>query len=281
MFERYDCCFCGRPHCPVLLRRPQYVVRRCPHCTVLWCDPARLDEHFHACDEQAYLEFAAVSAHENALRLDLLSRYAPASSHPDLIEIGSMHGNFVAQARERGYRATGYDLSQAAVEEANRHEEGLVRYGTLDATVPSASADVVAAFNVIEHMDAPHEFLDHVRRILRPDGVLIAETPSQESIYHAVMYARCKLQPHARDLEIGLHPGTHIFKYGHRAWRTILGDRDFRVIERRSKSTPLHELLTKNRRAHALIRAGIVGFGVLARITGLGNRVLLVAQRPI
>jgi SAM-dependent methyltransferase len=279
-YAHHGCCFCGHPHCPPVLERPQYVVRRCPHCTVLWCDPMRFGERFCADNEKAYLEFAEISALENAVRLNLLERYAPAGSHRNLIEIGSMHGNFIAQARVRGYSAEGYDLSRTAVDEANRHIPGLVRYGTLDGSIPSASVDVVAAFNVIEHMDAPNEFLDHVVRVLRSGGVLIAETPAQESIYHAVMYARCKVQRSARELEIGLHPGTHIFKFGHRAWRTILGDRNFRILTCRSKSTPLRELLTKTRSAHAITRAGIVGFGALARLTRLGNRVILVAEKP-
>ena len=54
--------------------------------------------------------------------------------------------------------------------------------------------------------------------------------------------------------------------------------RGFSVLEIRAKSTPLRELLAKNERAGLATRAGIVGFGLAARATGLGNRVQVVAQ---
>ncbi len=188
-----------------------------------------------------------------------------------------MHGDFVQQARGAGYRAQGLDLSQSAVEQAARTTPGLVELGTLDERVPSGSLDVVAAFNVIEHMDRPDQFLDHVARALRVGGVLIAETPAQESIYHHVLFMRGRVQPSGR-FEVGVHPGTHIFKFGRRAWRTILADRGFEVLEVAPRSTAMRELLAKNKR-DPIMRAGIVAFGLLGRVTGWENRVLVVARR--
>ena len=140
------------------------------------------------------------------------------------------------------------------------------------------SLDVVAAFNVIEHMDAPQEFLAEVKRVLRPGGMLVLETPKQESIYHHIMFARGRLRSKDKAVDVGVHPGTHIFKFGLRAWRTILSDRGFSVVEAKSKSTPLAELLTKNANAPLSVRVGIVAAGAAARVTGLDNRILLIAR---
>jgi 2-polyprenyl-3-methyl-5-hydroxy-6-metoxy-1,4-benzoquinol methylase len=272
------CCFCDASACPVVLRRPRFLVRRCPGCRVMWCDPPRFDDRFRPDDEQAYLEVEPTVASENRDRLSLLSAWARPGTHERLVEVGCMHGDFVEQAAEVGYRAQGLDLSDTAVAEAERRRPGLVRRGTLDEATPDASLDVVAAFNVIEHMDAPQRFLDHVRRVLRPGGVLVLETPAQESLYHHVLVLRGHLLPRRPRLEIGMHPGTHIYKFGHEAWRRILKARGFSVLEVRAKSTPLRELLAKNERAGLTTRAGIVGLGLAARATGLGNRVQVVAQ---
>lgn len=273
-----ECCFCEASACPVVLRRPRFQVRRCPRCRVMWCDPPRFDDRFRPDDEQAYLEVEPTVAAENRERLALLSAWAGPGTHARLVEVGCMHGDFVRQAAEAGYRARGLDLSDTAVVEAERRRPGLVGYGTLDETTPAASLDVVAAFNVIEHMDAPQRFLDHVRRVLRPGGVLVLETPAQESLYHHALVLRGHLLPRRPRLEIGMHPGTHIYKFGRDAWRRILRDRGFSVLAVRSKSTPLCELLAKNERAGLATRAGIVGFGLAARATGLGNRVQVVAK---
>lgn len=271
-----DCVFCGYREAPVHLHRPRFEVRRCPHCAVLWCDPTRFSDDFNPDNEAAYLEVEATIQRENAARLTELLRHVAPSSHPRLLEIGCMHGDFVYQARAAGFEAHGADLSETAVVEANRRMPGSVRLATLDSSFADDSLDVVAAFNVVEHMDRPDEFLDQVVRTLRPGGVLIAETPAQESVYHHVLFLRGRATPDAQ-FDVGVHPGTHIFKFGRRSWATILRDRGFEVLEVEPRSTPMRELLAKNRH-DPMLRAGIVGFGLLGRATGWENRVLVVAR---
>jgi SAM-dependent methyltransferase len=267
------------------MERERFEIRGCPRCATLWCDPLRLEDEPVAEDDDAppiedtYLSVDDTIQAENSERLELLQEVAPARTHPRLVEIGCMHGDFVEQARRAGYDAVGLDLSENAVEWAKTHRPGMVELGTLDAATPDASVDVVAAFNVVEHMDDPGEFLEHVRRVLTPNGVLIVETPSQESIYHHVLFARGKLLAGRPGLDVGMHPGTHIFKFGKKAWKNVLRRRGFSLLEMRAKSTPLRELLAKTKRQSPIFRAGIVGFGVAARLTGLGNRVLFAARR--
>jgi 2-polyprenyl-3-methyl-5-hydroxy-6-metoxy-1,4-benzoquinol methylase len=277
-YSQATCVFCALGECEPVLTRPRYQVRQCPRCRVMWCDPTRFSESFNADNEDAYIEVEDTISNENRGRLDFLLRHAPPASHPRAVEIGCMHGDFVRQMREAGYEGGGLDLSESAVEAARRLNPGCVEYGTLGEEIADDSLDVVAAFNVIEHMDAPHEFLAEVRRVLRPGGVLVLETPKQESLYHHIMFTRGRLLSHKRELEVGVHPGTHIFKFGLGAWQTILSDRGFTVDEARSKSTPLAELLAKNTRAPLGVRAAIVAVGAAARITRLDNRILLVAR---
>lgn len=272
-----NCVFCGYREAPVHMHRPRFEIRRCPHCMVLWCDPTRFDADFNPDNEAAYLEVEATIHSENAARLQHLARFASPTSHPRLLEVGCMHGDFIYQARGAGYDAGGADLSSTAVEEANRRMPGAVRLATLDEDYADASLDVIAAFNVVEHMDRPDLFLAQVMRVLRPGGVLIAETPAQESVYHHVLFLRGRVQPEGA-FEVGIHPGTHIFKFGRRAWEIVLGDRGFDVLDIEPRSTPMRELLAKNK-SDPVLRAGIVGFGLLGRATGWENRVLVTARR--
>lgn len=279
-----NCRLCGTADCPAVLDCDRFQVRRCPSCTTLWCDPLRLlPEEEAGSDgviEDTYLSVDETIQRDNRERLAVIESLAPPSSHPRLLEIGCMHGGFVLQAQRAGYQAKGLDISRPAVEWAAERHPGMVDLGTLDASQPDASMDVIAGFNVVEHMDDPGEFLGHVSRVLRPGGLFVAETPAQESLYHHVLFARAKLLPGMGLQEIGMHPGTHIFKFGRRAWTHVLERRSFEVLDVRAKSTPLRELLAKNRARGLVFAAGTVGFGLAQRVTGLGNRVLVAARAP-
>lgn len=251
-----DCVFCGYRDAPVHLQRPRFAIRRCPHCTVLWCDPIRFDEALGQDDEQANLSTEATLHTENATRLHHLLRHTKPEVHPRLLEVGCSHSDFIDQARGAGFEAR--DVA------------------ALDSSITDDSLDVVAAFDVIEHMERPDQFLDQVARTLRPGGVLIVETPAQESVHHHVAFLRGRLAPE-RDTDVGVFPGARMFEFGRRSWTTILRDRGFEILQIEPRSTPMRELLASNR-ADPIRRAGIVGVGLLGRLTGLENRVLVVAR---
>jgi len=290
-FAESNCRLCGTLDCPPVLESNRFRVRRCGSCTTLWCDPLRFPEdeeeaqgEAEAADGQAiedtYLSVDDTIQRENTARLTLIQRLAPPSSHPRLLEIGCMHGGFVVQAQRAGYEAGGLDISRKAVDWAAQHNPGLVDFGTLDGSQPDQSLDIVAGFNVVEHMDDPGEFLDHVKRVLRPGGIFVAETPSQESLYHHVLFTRAKILSGRGSMEVGMHPGTHIFKFGRKAWSNILRRRSFEVLDVQAKSTPLRELLAKTKSRGFVFAAGTIGFGLAQRVTGLGNRVLVAARAP-
>jgi SAM-dependent methyltransferase len=75
----------------------------------------------------------------------------------------------------------GLDPFQPAVEYATEHYAGLnlsFQVGLLvEVALDAGSFDLAVAFEVIEHVEDPVGFADHVRRLLRPDGRAIFSTP--------------------------------------------------------------------------------------------------------
>ena len=92
------------------------------------------------------------------------------------------------------------------------------------------------------------------------------------------MFTRGRMFAKNDKVDIGVYPGTHIFKFGNRAWRKILADRDFEIISLRGKSTPTSQLFAK-RKPSLSERAAIVSFGFLAKMVDLENRLILTARR--
>lgn len=98
----------------------------------------------------------------------------------------------------------------------------------------SNSADVVAAFDVIEHLAEPELFLAEAHRVLRPGGVLILSTPNPQSLgarlkgHHPEWNGRPWAE---RGREwFGWRDETHCNIRPIVAWRRALADEGFHVI---------------------------------------------------
>lgn len=276
-FRQKHCSFCPSEVGQIVLKRTDFVARMCPRCGVIWCDPLRLDETFHHSNEHAYLQINRLSRKTNEKKLSLLSKFASPEDHPRLLEIGCMHGLFLSQAAENGYEVNGLDLSKSAIKVAKDRTACNVKVGTLNGKIEDNSADIICAFNVIEHMETPSTFVRESRKILSPGGILFIETPCKESIYHHVMFLLARLFPDSK-YEVGIGSGGHIYKFGKKAWNNILTENGYEVIMMKITSTPILELLSKKRKSSSVVLLGLIFFGVLARLTGTGNRVLVIAR---
>ncbi len=100
-----------------------------------------------------------------------------------LLEIGCANGLFLNAMRQMGdWQLHGVDVSESAVRYA-RERLGLdVVQGQLeDARFPDNQFDVVVLWDVLEHVHHPRETLLEIRRVLKPDGVLVFRVPVFDS----------------------------------------------------------------------------------------------------
>src|SRR5262249_22989276 len=91
-------------------------------------------------------------------------------------------GYFAAAAQQAGYRVTGLDLTRTQWEIARRsfglddlHATTLAEYAR---GVPVGSLDVVTAFQVLEHVAAPMDFVAEAARLLRAGGYFAGGVPN-------------------------------------------------------------------------------------------------------
>ena len=99
-----------------------------------------------------------------------------------ILDIGCAGGAFLKAARDLGFSVVGVEPSSWLCE-YGKNEYGLdLRSGVLsEQDFDSASFDIIALWDVIEHLPQPQEVLANIRTLLKDDGLLIINYPNYDS----------------------------------------------------------------------------------------------------
>lgn len=99
-----------------------------------------------------------------------------------ILDAGCGNGFITARLAAMGYDVLGLDASPSGIalaraEYPNVRFELFSVYDKLDALAPPGGWDLIVSLEVIEHLFAPREFLENMRRYLNPAGSLLLSTP--------------------------------------------------------------------------------------------------------
>lgn len=143
----------------------------------------------------------------------------------ELLDIGCGTGNFLAAARDTGYRVTGIELDANAARFA-KERLGLER--VLPLTIAEFALqhanqkfEVVTFFEVLEHQAAPGEFLEKVKACLKPRGIIGLSVPNRE---------RWMTGPDVLD-----YPPNHFLRWNVKALNKFLEAQGFEILSIREQ----------------------------------------------
>ena len=101
----------------------------------------------------------------------------------EVLDIACGDGYGSSMLAEVARKVTGVDICAEVVERAkNKYARDNVTFlhgSALDIPLPDASVDVVVSFETLEHLAEHEEMLAQIRRVLRPEGLLIISTPDK------------------------------------------------------------------------------------------------------
>ena len=98
------------------------------------------------------------------------------------LDIGAGSGKLVRFLRRHGGNAAGIEPSRALFEHFLAGDPAFA-LGTLETCrLDPCAVDVVTAFDVIEHVAQPLEFLDRVAQLVKPGGLFFVSTPDVGSV---------------------------------------------------------------------------------------------------
>ena len=190
--EPIGCALCDDDRVQPLLHPARgnwsYHVVRCPSCGLLYRHPGIKPHRLGDLYAGAYGSFltgryARDRKRRYELVLDAFSPLFDAGEGRRLLDFGCGAGLFLELANQRGFRATGVDLSPDAV--ARARERGLDAHVGDPADVPEVAAggfDVVTLWSVLAHLATPVEDLTALRRLLASGGALLILTVNANSL---------------------------------------------------------------------------------------------------
>jgi SAM-dependent methyltransferase len=109
---------------------------------------------------------------------------APLVAGLDVLDVACGEGYGSALLATRAATVVGGDIAPAAVDHARKRYSGVANLEFREAdcaALPFANAsfDAIVSFETIEHIAAQEAFLAEIRRVLRPDGLVILSCPNK------------------------------------------------------------------------------------------------------
>lgn len=119
-------------------------------------------------------------------RLDDLKRFVTKGR---FLEIGCSTGEMLAAASS-SFTAMGVEADERTSRAARARGLDVFNGALHDARFPDGYFDAAAMYHVIEHVPSPREELRELRRIIKPGGWLVIETPNIATLWYRLLGAR-------------------------------------------------------------------------------------------
>lgn len=282
------CEFCGEGSAGKTYGKgSNYTVLKCEKCSLLWSNPLTDDDYEKQINSDYFGEDIYIrkeKGQKERFRAQInkaLKFFNGGKKREDIkvLDIGSGLGFFLDVCDEMGLYCEGCDINEKAVTYANKNKNR-TRLGTIDSHYSDSSFDIIFALNLIEHIPHPKKFIEECRRVLKPGGLLILETPIQESLFH--VFARVgDILTGFRMNNYGVNTNGHIYKFCGKTFKKI-SELGFETVHKEKIGSPLREIYGKtaymSKRNKIVLRIFLPVIWFLARITNMENRIFIVLR---
>lgn len=142
----------------------------------LYEDPFYFDSEYRGGVENSYVENEKTYLKEAKRFIKKIKKYKRSGK---LLEIGCAGGYFLKAARKAGYDVMGVEISKEMCDFANNRLRLKVLNGFFeDIDFGSEKFDIIYGAHVLEHMFNPLDSLKKIKKMLKPDGILVIEVPA-------------------------------------------------------------------------------------------------------
>lgn len=110
----------------------------------------------------------------------------PALKGTKILDLGCGTGEFIAEAKVRGAEVWGVDFDRNAIRITQKYfalaNVYAMPFAEFFKKTDLPKFDIITFFEIVEHLDAPLDFIVTVKRLLKPGGKIVVSTPSRERV---------------------------------------------------------------------------------------------------
>jgi len=152
---------------------------KCKVCSFVFDKRKPTDEELHEHYKvYAYSALKPISPETIKSYYRLLDEFEQYRDTGNILDIGCGQGDFLVEAKKRGWNVFGVEYSEAAVELCKSRDIEM-RQGIISKDVfADICFDVITSFEVIEHINTPKEMMEAVSEKLNKDGLFYCTTPN-------------------------------------------------------------------------------------------------------
>jgi len=168
----------------------EYKYVECKNCGVIFQNPRlssdEMEKHYNL--HKIYNTKAAAKGVKKALyefglrkRADVIIRRIKSGR---LLDIGCGTGSFIRYLRDNStFEVYGTEINEKTISELKEKHELDVRFGNLcEINFSEDFFDAITLWDVIEHLPNPQRTLNEIKRILKPEGILVIRVPNGNSL---------------------------------------------------------------------------------------------------
>ena len=209
----------------------ELIIYKCQNCRVQFLNPQYSNEYL----EQLYSKYTIDQSgnNESLYRshndcLIMIEKFS--KNKNNLFDIGSGNGHLISLAKKRGWDPIGYDVDCTTVSKIKSKLGIEILCGDfLNLNIPAEKYEVVTMLHVIEHLKEPILYLNKVKEILVPEGVLFLALPNIHSRSANLKLILEKLKIKRKNIGAYYDTGHHLWYFTPKTIRHILEKNGFNV----------------------------------------------------
>lgn len=167
-----------------------FKVVKCNNCSAYYVNPQinfSFKEWKYLYDETYFPPlstwYAKKRSKDAKLRLNGIERYSSIEIKK-FLDVGCGEGFTITEAEKKGWDTYGLDITDHRIKGAKKDSIKFINSDLLGAKLESDFFDAVYLDSVLEHVLNPLEYLNEIKRILRPGGILYIGVPNEDSLFN-------------------------------------------------------------------------------------------------